>query len=54
MIFVEQSRPLRAGLLDKDHENKTAASARRSHRGAGVAQRSSRAAAAERYAFAWT
>jgi hypothetical protein len=45
MIFVERSRPLRAGLLNKDHENKTAASARRSHRGAGEAQRSSRAAA---------
>jgi len=34
-----------AGPLSNDHGNKTAASARRSHRAAGEAQRSSREAA---------
>jgi len=45
MIFVERSGPAsRPASLDKDHGNKTAASERRSHRGAGEAKRSAAAA----------
>jgi hypothetical protein len=53
MIFAERSRP--TGRLAQQRSWKRFAASDRRWRGeAGEAQRSSRAAAAERHAFAWT
>jgi hypothetical protein len=53
-MIVAAEAGLAAGSEQQRSWKRNAASERRSHRRAGEAQRSSRAAAAERFAFAWT